>query len=200
MEIDRHVELLGALVDRPEPLVVEEHAAGQPVHHGALEAVLGHGALELVGRSLRIVRGQRREGREALGVGGAGGRQPVVGAANERRRAIGRKLLRRGRAMRDHLHVDADLVHFLEAKRAEIEQPVHLRARPAGFQPDVGLGQLGVPVVLFDGDDRAVRLLEHFTPLAKLSWFRIRGASACHDEARYEEPVSRSRQSPRPTA
>ena len=114
-----------------------------------------------------IVRGQRREGSEALGIGGAGRREPVVDAANERRRALRRQLLRRGRAVRDHLHVDADLVHLLQPQRAEIEQPVHLRSRPAGLQTHIGLGQLGVPIVLLDGDDRTIRLLEHFTPLRK---------------------------------
>ena len=137
------------------------------MHHGALHAELGHRALELVGRRLGIVRRQRREGGEALRIGGAGRREPVVDAANERRRAVGRQLLRRRRAVRDHLHVDADLVHLLEPQRAEIEQPVHLRSRPAGLQPDVGLGQLGVPVMLLDRDDRTIRLLEHFTPLRK---------------------------------
>ena len=166
MEVDRHVELLGALVDRPELLVVEEHAAGQAVHHRALEAELGHGALELVGGGLRIVGRQRREGREALGMGGAGRGEPVVDAAHQRGRAVGRQLLRRGRAVRDHLHVDAGLVHLLDAQRAEIEQPLHLRPGPAGFETDVGLGHLGVPVVLLDGDDRAIRLLEHRTLLS----------------------------------
>ena len=65
--------------------------------------------------------------------------------------------------MRDHLDVDAGLVHLLEAQRAEIEQPLLLRAGPPGFDPGVGLGQFGVPVVLLDGDDRAIRLLEHRT-------------------------------------
>jgi hypothetical protein len=54
MQIDRHVERLRALVDRPEPLVVEKHVIGEPVQHGALEAELAHGALELVGGGLRI--------------------------------------------------------------------------------------------------------------------------------------------------
>ena len=66
MEVDRHVELFGALVDRPVFLAVEEFAVGHAVQHGALEAELGDGALELVGGGLRIDGGERREGREAL--------------------------------------------------------------------------------------------------------------------------------------
>src|SRR5712672_3218610 len=47
VHVERHVERLGALEDRPEPLVVEKQAAGQPVHHRALETEPGDGAFEL---------------------------------------------------------------------------------------------------------------------------------------------------------
>ena len=40
MQIDRHVEPVRPLEDRPEPLVVEEHVVGEAVDHGALEAEL----------------------------------------------------------------------------------------------------------------------------------------------------------------
>ena len=119
--------------------------------------------------------GSAAKAAKRFGIGGAGRREPVVDAANQRGRAFGRQLLRRRRAVRDHLHVDAGLVHLLEAQRAEIEQPVHLRSGPAGFQPDVGLGQLGVPVMLLDRDDRAIRLLEHFTPLRKIEVVSYQG-------------------------
>ena len=65
--------------------------------------------------------------------------QPVVDAARDRGRGFGGQLLRRGRAVREHLHVDAGLVHLLDAQRAEIVQPVVLLAGPAGFTAGIGL-------------------------------------------------------------
>src|SRR5262245_11638545 len=52
VHVDRHVEVLRALEQRPEGLLVEEKAVGQPVHHAAKKAKLGHGALEFVGGGL----------------------------------------------------------------------------------------------------------------------------------------------------
>ena len=49
MQIDRHVERLRALEDRPVFLVVEETAPRVAVDHRALEAEFLHAALELVG-------------------------------------------------------------------------------------------------------------------------------------------------------
>ena len=87
---------------------------------GALEAELGHGALELVGGGLRIGGRQRREGGEALRMRGDRRVQPIVDAPRQRDRVGAGELLRRGRAMREHLHVDAGLVHLLEAQLAEV--------------------------------------------------------------------------------
>ena len=124
MEVDRHVELLGALVDRPVFLVVEEFAVGHAVQHGALEAELGDRALEFVGGGLRIDGGERREGGKALRVGRADLGQAVVDRARQVGRDLDRQLLGRGRAVREHLDVDAGLVHFLDAQGAQIVEPL----------------------------------------------------------------------------
>ena len=63
--------------------------------------------------------------------------------------------------MRQHLHVDAGLVHFLEAERAQIVEPLVRLVAAAGFRAGEMLGQLRVPIMLLDRDDRAVRLLHH---------------------------------------
>ena len=161
MEVDRHVELLGALVDRPVCFQVEKFAVGHAVQHGALEAELGHRALKLVGGGFRIGGGQRREGGKAPGVSGAHLGQTVVDRAGEIGGDVGRKLLRRWRAMREHLDVDTGLVHFLDAQRAKIVKPLFGLVATASFQADEMLGQLPVPIMFFDGDDRAVRFFEH---------------------------------------
>ena len=101
------------------------------MHHGALEAMLGDGALELVGGGLWIVRRQRGKRREARGMGGTGCRQPVVDATHQRSRAVGRQLLRRGRTMGDDLDVDTGLVHLLDPNRAEIVETLELRTGAA---------------------------------------------------------------------
>ena len=63
--------------------------------------------------------------------------------------------------MREHLDVDAALVHFLEAQCAKIVQPLVGIVAAAGLRPGVVLGQLGIPIMLFDRDDRAIRLFKH---------------------------------------
>ena len=161
MQVDRHVELFGARIDRPEPLVVEEFAVGHAVQHGALEAELGDAALELVGRGRRIVGRQAREGGEARRIGGDRRMQPVVDPARQRHRDVGGDLLRRRRAVGEHLHVDAGLVHLLDAQRAEIEQALVGLARPPGFDAGEMGGHLRVPVVLLDRDHRTLRLVQH---------------------------------------
>ena len=169
MQIDRNVERLRALEDRPEPLVVEKDAVGEPVDHRALEAELG-GALELVGGGLRIAGRQRREGGEALRIGGDDGVQPVVDAPGEIDRVRTGNLLGRGRAVGEDLHVDPGLVHLLQAQLAEIVEALeHVRIAHA-FAADELRRQLLVPIVLLQRDHRTFRLLQHdaFPPLAWL--------------------------------
>ena len=159
MQIDRHVERFGARIDRPEPLVVEEHAVGEAVQHGAFEAELD-GAFELVGGRLRDRGRQGGKGGKTR-IAGDDGVQPVVDAAGQGGRGVGGQLLRRRRAVRDHLNVDAGLIHFLDADRVEIVQPLELLAGPAGLAAAIGLGELVVPIMLLDGDDGTMRFLEH---------------------------------------
>src|SRR5262249_56750869 len=73
---------------------------------------------------------------------------------------VGGKFLRRRRAVREHLNVDARFVHFFEPQRPEIFEPVILLAGPAGLAAGEGLFQFVVPVMLFDGNDRTMRFLE----------------------------------------
>ena len=160
MQVDRHIELFGALVDRPEPLVVLERVVREPMDHGALEAELD-GAFELVGGGRRIARGQRREGAEALRVGRDHGVEPVVDAARQRDRSVAAELLGRRRAVGEHLHVDADFVHLLEAPFAEIVETLLGVAAARRFDAGKGLGQFGIPVVLLERDDRTVRFFHH---------------------------------------
>ena len=63
--------------------------------------------------------------------------------------------------MGEHLHVDAGLVHLLDAQRAEIEQALVGLARAPGFDAGEMGGHLRVPVVLLDGDHRTLRLVQH---------------------------------------
>ena len=76
--------------------------------------------------------GKRGEGGKAR-IAGDDGVQPVVDAAGQCGRGLGGQFLRRRRAVRDHLNVDAGFVHFLDAERAEIVQPLAICSpgRPA---------------------------------------------------------------------
>ena len=163
MEIERHVERLGALEDRPEPLVVEEHAVAQAVHHGADAAEPGHRALELVGGFLGLGGRQGREGAEALGVGLHHAMHPVVALARHADRGLAGDALRRWRALRQHLVVDAGLVHLLETQRPQIVEPgadmiVLAALHVAGHRGD----HVGVVIMLLERDD--IRLAGHRRP------------------------------------
>ena len=95
--------------------------------------------------------------------------QPVVDAARQGGGGFGRQFLRRRRAVRDHLNVDAGFVHFLDAERAEIVQPLVLLAGPAGFAAAIGLGEFLVPIMLLDCDDRTKRFFEHRSSLSRFA-------------------------------
>ena len=198
MQVDRNVERLGALEDRPEPLVVEEHAVGESVDHRALEAELD-AAFELVGGRLGIGGRQRREGGEARGVRLHGGVQPVVDAPRQRHGVGAGQLLGRGRAMRQHLDVDAGLVHLLDAQLAEIVQPLRGIARPPGFDARIGRRQFGIPIVLLQRDDWTFRLLHHDVLCPRWSdGVPSNGGAGCHEIAKRMR-IGRDRPSDRST-
>ena len=161
MEIDRDVERFGAGIDRPELRPIEEFAVGEAVHHRALEAVLLDAALELVGGGVRHRGRQRGERRKPLRVLFHLRGEAVVDAPRQRNGGVGRQLLRRRRAKRQHLHVDAGGIHLGKADGVEVIEPLLLLAGPAGFAAGVGLGELFVPEMLLDGDDRTMRFYEH---------------------------------------
>ena len=138
MHVDGQIELFGALVDRPEALVVKEHAVGEAVQHGALEAELC-GAIEssAAASGTAVEAGESGEARR---IGFDHGGEAIVDAAGEIGGGRCGKLLRRRRAVREHLDVDAGFVHVLDAQRAEIVQPVDCRP---GRSPGVRRGWPG---------------------------------------------------------
>ena len=123
VDVDRHIERRGPLIDRPEALVIMEDAVGQTVDHRAFEAELRHRAVELVGRGMRIGGRQGRKGGEAVGMGAHRLMQPVVDAARQRHAGRGVDALQTGDRMRQHLKIDAAFVHFCEPQCAEIVEP-----------------------------------------------------------------------------
>ena len=103
MDIERHVERSRALEDRAELFVVHEAAMGQSHDHGALEIEFGDGALQLVGRSLRVGRRQGRKAGEAAGMRAHRFVQRVVGSARQCDGAFGVELLGRRVVFGDYL-------------------------------------------------------------------------------------------------
>jgi hypothetical protein len=151
MRVNRHIELFGALEDRPEAFVVDEKALREAVDHRAFHPELGDRSLELVGGGTRIDGGQRRESGESGRISADSLAEAVVSAARERHREAGVQEVRRRRGVREHLHVDAGFVHFPDALRTEVFEPV---AKSRAFVGLVEmLDDLGVEVMLFDGDD-----------------------------------------------
>ena len=176
MQVDRHAELLGALVDRPELLVVEEHAVGEPVQHRALEAELRDAALELVGRRRRIGGRQRREAGEARRIGLDGLVQPVVDAARQLGRDVLAELLGRGRAVRQHLDVDPGFIHLLQAHAAQVLQALE-RSRLRGSRRGRCrcFANSASEIMLFQRDHRTIRFLQHGAFLVWLHEWRRDG-------------------------
>ena len=160
MHVQRHVQGLGALEDGPESLVVEEHAVGQPMDHGALKPQLGNRAFQLVGGSLGVGGRQGCEGGKPVGVCGDRLSEAIVGVAGQPHGGLRVQTLGRRRAMRDHLDVDTRLVHLLEAELAEVIQAAASLRRPT-FRAVEGRRQLAIIVVLFKGDDDRLPLRSH---------------------------------------
>src|SRR6266480_1230406 len=152
MDIERHVERLGALEDRPEAPVVEEYPVGRSVHHRTLEAQLGDRALELVRRRFRVGGGKRGEAGEAVRVRTHRLVQAVVRALCERDRGRCVETLRRRGTVRDHLNVDPGFVHLPDAQRAQVVQPP-AQLRAARLAAPEGSRHVRVPIMLFERDD-----------------------------------------------
>src|SRR6266849_2694125 len=161
MQIDRHVEPFGARIDWPELPVVDEFAVGKAVNHGALEAELDDTTLQFVSRGLRLGGRQRRKACKPRRMSRNRLMQPIVDAPGQLDCDAGGDFLSGRRAVGQHLDVDAGIVHFLQAKGAEIiETPLRLPG-PASFDAGKMRRQLGVPIVLLNRDNRTFRLQQH---------------------------------------
>jgi hypothetical protein len=186
MQVDRHVERLGALVDRPELLQIQELAlAGEPVQHRAFEAEPSHRALELVGRGRRIRGGQLREGGEFFRMLFHDLAQPVIGLARERHGDLRCHALQGWRAVREHLEVDPCFVHLAQPQLAEVEEPflqariAHLEAALAEMRRD-----LPIPVVLLERDDHRFSSLIFQTEILFCDIGSSASRRACRPDAR----------------
>jgi hypothetical protein len=93
VEVERHPQRLGAGQDGPEELVVQAAAAVVAIDQGALEAVVAHHALELVGGGLRIRGRERGEPGKPVWMATHRLGERVVGVAGERHRLDRTELL-----------------------------------------------------------------------------------------------------------
>src|SRR4051812_12536077 len=105
MKIERHVERIDALQDRPEELVVEIAVTGVAVDESALESELAHSPLELFGGSIGSRDRHRRKAHEPRRMFLDGLRQEIVRVASHRNLVGGLRLLYAGRIEREHLDV-----------------------------------------------------------------------------------------------
>ena len=122
MNVDRNLEALRPLEDRPELPVVEELAPHVTVDQRALEAHFGDRSLELV-RGLRRRGGRERcEGGETDRVRRDRNREVIVGAAGELIRLVRLELFGPRGAMRQNLDVDPTRIHVGQPLVAEVVQ------------------------------------------------------------------------------
>ena len=120
MQVDRQVLLLRLRQDGFEPWIVQESAVGGAVHQHAVEAELGRGAVQFLGRGFGFEQGKMSEAAKAGGMVGAGLGEGVVVGSGE---------------------IDAGLAGDQVGARAGDRQ--HLGGDPAG----VHVGQTGVAEV-----------------------------------------------------
>jgi len=153
VQVERHIERLRPLEDRPEPLVVEEDPVGQAVYHRPLEAELAHRPFELVCRRLGVGGGQCGKGGEPLGMGTHCLIEPIVDAARQRNGGFRIEILEPRHRMRQHLQVDAGFVHFLQAQFADIVEALHGRWRRDRVQAAGVLLHFGIVVMLLLRND-----------------------------------------------
>ena len=154
VEIDRHAQSFRPLIDAPEALIVVEHAIGQAADHGADETQILHAALELAGGGFRIGGGQGGEARKTGGMAGDGLGQTIIDAPCQIHADRGVELLRRGGPMGEDLNIDAGLVHFPQAQFPQIIEALELLGRPRAFRTLELGGELMIPKMFFQRDDR----------------------------------------------
>ncbi len=182
MDVDRHVQGLGGLEDRPELLVVQIFVVGVGADDHALQPQLGHPPLDLLGGGGRVLGRAGGEGGEAVRALGDLLGDPVVGEGGEAYRLVLVHDLHARRGQRQDLHVDARGVHVGEALiahighavadeggagagAAQIEAP---KALEAGIVHPLLIEQLGVDLEhlrraegLLGGDALVGRLARH---------------------------------------
>ncbi len=179
MDVDRHVELFGPGEDRPEFRHVVELAVGLAMHHGALEAEILYAAFELVGGGFRLAHRQAGESSEPVGTRLDDAVQPVVDSF---RPLPGLSLvegLGAGRAVRQHLDIDAGLVHLPDAQIVHVDQPLARILAAAGALVDLGV-DIGVEIMLLDGNDLRSVPARHDESVLPVNCCSVRAARAGH--------------------
>ena len=125
----------------------------RPFTRAPLKPNSGDRALELVGCRLRVGGRDRGERGEPVGVRTDRLVEPVIGAARQSDGGLRVELLQPGIGVRQHLHIDAGLVHLSEAQFADIVEPLDDPRRIGRLLTDGVTLHLGVEVMLFQGDD-----------------------------------------------
>ncbi len=159
MDVYGHVQLCGSQENRPEAFVIDNIKTRAWKNHCADEAKLINAAAQFVRCGRGIGRRQGRERGEAIGLSLHHIRQIIVGITSERDCQACRKLLDTGCRNRQHLEIDAHLIHAGQPLLPDIQQPaICCRfVAPAGdgliiARMEQGFAKLGWPSVLFDRD------------------------------------------------
>ena len=119
--------------------------------------------------------------------------EPVIGTARQGRPSFGVNRLQSGDRMRQHLQIDAGLVHLADPQRAEIVEPLDDITTGAGTAAE--LLDLGVLVMLFKRDDVGFlchsclpRILARASVVRRVGDFRLKLQRLTFSAARLGEP------------
>jgi len=185
VQIDRHVERGRALEDRPEPLVIDEKAVGEAVDHRTLEAELCDGALKFIGGRLRVGRRQDAECGKTLRIGFHNIGQTIIGLAGQAHRRLRFHFLRAGRAVRQHLHINTGVIHFLDAQIGNVLQTFFDLGKSFAFTAGKMRHQVAIPIMLFKCNNKWRKPVAHdaYSPMTDLH--RLYRAVSAHAISRF---------------
>ncbi len=141
VQVNGGVQGLGGLEYGPEFSIVEVLPLGVGVDDDTLEAQAARAALDLLRRALRILRGDRGQPAEPVGIPLARFGQPFVGQRGHGDRPVPVEDLGAGTGQRDDLAVDAGCVHVGDPAFAQVLQAGQDGGGTFGLAPDVEAGE-----------------------------------------------------------
>ena len=122
MEIDRNSKMSGGLKDREEARIVKKKTIGGAIEESAVKSKACDTALQLSRRRGGRLQGQRGKSAKTGGMGTHRLGEFIVDIVGQRTRRIRIERIEAHRGEREHLEIDAGLIHVGNPSSAEVEE------------------------------------------------------------------------------